>query len=320
MFGKCLKNYFISLKYIFAVIGIMFIALMIGGTVFTKGASESFTKMTEQIKEATGNEKVNATTIANDLKIKLGSEMESDSITNRGTIDDDGDMMVSGGELQNAIVDAVTSSVSAQVDNFVDYVSELGKIISATIIQILLLLMIFVGIQILGTILAKGFVILCAGSEIEHRNMFHLIVARFLNTLFAAVTLVFLAWVLMSYPMVGVVCVIVYPAVYCIFSLLFSALAQGRKHRAPLSKILGIGNILTLLTSNILVLIICIAIGYGVLVISSGFVAFYVVLSLCIVTAAAVSINADMLTMAESHKKIETADVVEDDITYTEIN
>lgn len=52
MFKICMKNYFRSLKYVFVVLGIMFLAFLIGATFFMKKTSADFSYMIEQISQA----------------------------------------------------------------------------------------------------------------------------------------------------------------------------------------------------------------------------------------------------------------------------
>ena len=53
MFLVCMKSHFSSLKFIFGVLGIMFLALLIGGSLLFSGTNRSINTMTENIKITT---------------------------------------------------------------------------------------------------------------------------------------------------------------------------------------------------------------------------------------------------------------------------
>lgn len=305
MFGKCIKNYIFTLRYTFAVMGILFLGILIGGTILVSGSKNALTDMTEQIKDITANKDVTSEDVITDSCVSFLSEFESDSISDRGSIDDDGDMLVSGGEIQGGIVDAITKTVSIKFENFVDYVDKIGIVISGTIETILALMVVYVIVQMLAMVAGKSFVLMVERAEIEHRNAFHMIMARTLHNIGVIVLLFVAVFLLFEVPMVGAVFALFCPLLYCVVTLLTAILGQGKKHRAPFKNVFTIGNILTLFSSNIVILILFVAIGVGVLYISNLVVAFYIELSLWIVTSAAVALNADYIVYTQAKREIE---------------
>lgn len=321
MFGKCLRNYLFNLKYVFSILGVLFLAFLIGSMVFVNGAKASINNMTEQIKAITNNQALSSEEITSEISRGFINEFDGDGILNRGTIDDDGDMLVSGAEVEGSLVDAFTSTISKKVDNFVDNVTKIGAAIAEAIKSILVYAAIFIVIQFVGGVLSYGGTVL-AGTTRFDRNPVHIVLAGLIN-LIGMVAMAALIFILCyENPMIGVVVLIFVPVIYCVLELFVASVAQGKKHKAPMKEVLSIGNVITLFTTNVLALILYVAVGVGVGLISNFTIALYIIVSLYVVSAATVSLNATMIChlTAKAHRESEQLEESSmEDITFTEI-
>lgn len=306
MFGKCIKNYFSCLRYVFGVLGILFLALLIGSGAFIKGTQSEIRTMTEKLSEATGAADLSVSSVTKAIRDGFNGELTADESGSAiENVDADDNRMISGSEVQTVVVNSITSAVKETVDNYTEYLAEVGTIVSEAITAILSLLAVFVFIQIIGIVVGRGSVLFCARADIEHRNPMHLIIAGSLHQLFIFAVLIFICWVSSLIPIAGVILICLYPILYCIVSLWGANITINKKKRASMKDVLSVKNVLMLFLGNIVEIVISFAIAVGIAYISNAIIAFYLLLSLGIVSAAAVSLNSDTIVYAMMLRKTE---------------
>lgn len=293
MFGKCLKNYFVSLKYIFAVLGILFLGLLIGGSILRSGITKSFDEMTAQIVEITEDSDLSTDKIWMAIKSEFLGEYTNTALA--AEVDSDDDLFVSGQELQDYSVDAVSQAIASSVDNYAEYVSEIAKVVSQTFVKAISLLLLFFVIQIFAIIISRSSVLAFDTGELEHRNVLKLFGARCLHSILLFVYLLGIVAGIIYIPQVGGLLLVIFPLVYCIMSLFCANVSVGKKRRAPIGKSLHIKYILLLLITNLLELMVTLVLGIVIYTFLGFLTATYVVIALCIVASVAVSMNAETI-------------------------
>lgn len=254
MFKVCLKNYLHGLRYVFTVIGTIFIGIILGISVMTSTISGSVITMIDEVKVSTEN-----------TDFTLSPVSESDS---------------------------VLVGISEVIGNYLGYAESLFQsavdMIAGFIDAIIYFLIFLLSGILLGYFLVDIFML----RDVEKKGIFKVILMSVFHTalilLFVGL-IVLLVKLLGAYAFLGL---ILFPFFHSAFMLLSAFILSGYG-KVKLSQVMKPGNIFIMALANLLEFVISFVIALLVGFISQSAVLFVVVfISLTVVTVAVLSSNA----------------------------
>ena len=292
MFGKCLKSYFSNLRYIFVALGVIFLGLLIGGSILIKGYHKSVDELSSDISSSTGYE-ISSEQLSDGIIDNIQDEIEGGGDIK--SMDLDGDNLLSGDEIEDFIEESVTEAAVGEEmpeESILDKIlTKIGNAVKEFLTRILL----FLAIQVAALLLAQGLVHFFARSDVEHRNPVHVIWARLFHDVMVIVLVLLIVLAMVNIPRAGIVLLVLYPVLYCLLALFTANLCAGKDKRLPMKEALHIKNILFLLGMGVVEIILTVIIGFLILECANALIAFYIFMSLIIVMFASLSLNADTL-------------------------
>lgn len=292
MFKLCIKRYFTSLKYVFSVLGVLFLALLIGASVMFGMFSDSVNTMVTEIETTTKDADLSFRRIKDALVYSFTGEEPEDKVE-----------ILKNGKTRIWVQETVEEAVSGVVENYTEYAVSVGESIAEGVAGILLSIAMFFLIQILGIMCGRGLTNYFCRYEIEHRNIFKIFVARLLHNVVIILSVILVIYCLINVTGLGIALMLLYPVIYCILALISSYVTLG-KGRPLFKEILSVRNVGALLASSILMLIITGIFVAVIFAISNFIVAMYINAALLIVVSVVVALNADAV-VAEVKKKTE---------------
>ncbi len=290
--GICIKNYVSVLRYSFTALGIMFLMLLIGGSIFLNRSTKSVEKMVNRISTTTQNADLSLDGVGSALIDEFVTKTLNEFVEQS---DANNDGFVSVSESKKAVENSFESVIQAKINNYTQYVENIEEIVMDTVTEISTIAMILIVVQIIGIVIAKGIIDFFAAMDIEHRNPIKVIFSRLAHSLITLLALFIVAFLLGAIPVVGGIFVLLSPIAYCIVSLVCSNLTLGKKHRLPFKQVLVPRNFLLLFVGDIIALACTAIIALFVLGISNFVISFYVAISLIIITTTSVSLNSDAI-------------------------
>lgn len=247
MFKICMKNYFRSLKYVFVVLGIMFIAFLVGASFFFKKTGADFTFLTEQISQAA----------------------QSMGAANAG------------------------AGFFEALGNCGDFLITVLAGIAQHIVNVVASVFVFLFIQYVGILVGNIVVFLFERYDINHDNIFKICLEQLCRSIllffvFAIISAVFV-WV---DPTAGLVLLCLYPIAYCFVALLSAWLTAGKAKRPKWTESVTFGNMILLLISNILQILITMAVAVLAFYVFDVLAAVIIAVALLVIAMATTNLNA----------------------------
>lgn len=283
-----MKRYFASFKHIPGVLGVLFLALLIGGSVLFSGTANALNTMTSEIQFTTGQADLSTTRIWDAIKNSLAEDVTT------GEYDQDGNKLVSTEEATNVVNQSIEDALSETVDNYADYVTKVSESVGNAVGTILLMILAFVAIQIISWIVGKWYVLANEKADFARQGE-HTFKGWLLhNGLIVVVFIIVIAGFCIN-ETVGVIILCLYPLLYCIASLMSSNLAFDKKDRLSMKEALRVKNVLCLLGTNILQIILTVILAVIAVSVANLVIGIYLVITLFIIALATTTINSDAI-------------------------
>ena len=277
MFKKCIKNYFHSLRYVLVILGAMFLTLMIGISIFINGSKNAISNMTDSVKTITHDTDLSFDEVKEALKDTFGVK---DDVS-----------LTTGAE--DVVTHDISTALENVVTNYTTYAAEVVETVAIAVGKILLYIGFFFFIQILGLIFGHDLTYYFVRYDIKSRNIFAVILERLFRSIVVFLYLLFMVFVLMKLPIVGFILVLIYPFVYCIWSLLCAWVTGGKK-RPSFKSVVNFPNIFALFFGNLVAIVITIILGIVIGFVFNGIVAVLIMIALFVVASVANTLNASL--------------------------
>lgn len=283
MFRLCLKRFFTSLKYVFSVLGVLFLALLIGASVMISGFTKSVNTMVDEIKTTTQDADLSFDRIKDAIVYSFTGEEPEEKVK-----------ILENGKTKVWMEETIEDAVSGVVENYAEYGASVATSIGNCVMGILSAIGLFMLAQILGIMCGRGLTNYFCRYEIEHRNVFKIFVARLLHNITITLSVILVIFCLINVPYLGLALVILYPVIYCILALI-SAYTTAGKDRPLFKKVLSVRNVGALLASSVVMLLITGVFAALIFWISNVIIALYVNAAILIVVSVVVGLNADAI-------------------------
>jgi len=303
MILKCIKNYLYSLRLILAVLGILFLGLLIGGGILYRGADDILDQTSKQIKEISGDKNMNSDALMSEIIEAFRNETAAsskDATVIISAIDDNGDNCITSKELEDVVIDSVSNAISNNVEGYEENIPEISAVITDSIMNFYKLALIFGIFSVISIVICRIYVVTMAKTVDEHPNPMRQMVVRCLHDIVIFATFICIFCVFDTLPIFGLILILLYPIIYSLMSLLVAYFTISKKHRAPIGNIVNVKNIFILLLCNILELIIAVGIAYAIVNFFSMIVALYLLTALVIITSAAGTLSAETIAICAS--------------------
>lgn len=249
MFKTCMKTYFGNLKYVFTVLGILFIFILIGVSTFVKASGSSMEAIAMEIGDATK---------AVDLNV-LGTK---------------GGFLILLGALKTYFYEIVAEVMTAIITLVTNVITMIGTIL-------------------LGIFIANITVILFGRYDINHDNIFKVILEqlfRYLCILFCIFVILLLGY-LFGFK-IALILLALYPIGYCFIALFSAWVTCGKNNRTKWGETVTFKNMMLLLASNLLEIIMTVAIGLIAFYLFDMIVAAVIAIGLAVLVTATTNLNA----------------------------
>ena len=127
MFLRGIKNYFINLKYFFTPLGVIFLAIVIGLSVFIPGVIDSIKTLADGVSKLTSEVSVDFSALVDEIEGAIGALSWDDPIGSLATIFDSewlnntilagiNTLVGDSGELATQIIELVEVSVASIIE------------------------------------------------------------------------------------------------------------------------------------------------------------------------------------------------------------
>ena len=308
MFALCIKNYIASLKQFFCALGILFLALLIGGHALWNGTVNNYNNMTSEIKVAAGDHSLSPDDIGNAIRIEW-----KDMIKKSSDLDFDGDKFIELSDIQQVTALTIGNAISKTVDGYADHISEISGIVGKHFSSQEKIIVLFALMQLLGIMVARSVVMIFCRAEVGNRNPLRVFFVGLCNDIFLFVMVSVIIALLLIMPIVGIALAVIYPIIYCLTSLLVANLSAARKRRIKLNKLFSAGNVITILMVNGIALIIPAVLSFVIAKYFSMFIALYINVALAIIASVVVVVNSDSIVvrMIRAHEHMAKENIEE---------
>ena len=301
MFKEAMKTYWKNMKYVLTVLGILFVTLLIGLTIFFNSAGVSVQQVRDEITAYAGE---------NDFS----GDRISEAIT---------------GESNEKIGDAIAGTIVT----YANMAGVIAKSLGVGLLKIIGAIILFLVIEVIGIWLCHDIIFILARYNREKDNILEVWFELYVKNVLVLISAGIIAYIFSfeKIQIVGIVLACAYPLIYCFISLLSEWIAAGRE-RPKFTKVVTFKNTLILFAENLVVILISIAIAIACFYLFGLLVSFYVVLTLLILTAVSISLNAQAFifgsnawknylpdkTKEEETVEIETKDDPKEDVVIIE--
>lgn len=293
MYIKCLKNYGHALRYVFFIMGILFMMLLIGISVFRKNTSDSFNSMVTNISDITGN---------TDLSFNVVWDAITESFAESDKNEMAKDISVEGAYDKSN--DLVSDAFSKVIDNYTNYASEIAVQIGIFVETIFISFVIIICLQIFGLIVGENVTAILVGRAVLQKRssgVMGKLLNRVCGWIYKIAVILIIVISLSIVPLGGIILILLYPLINCFMSLLSCYITYG-KGRPKFKQVCSIKNIFILFFADLTTIILAIVIALIVFKFISFMAAFYIMISLFAVTAASNRINAYTISEISNDK------------------
>lgn len=283
MYKKCLKTYGYMLRYVFFMLGILFLAILMGGAVAVKNSKAAVTTMAENISTITKNSDLSFDGVRDAIMQELGVLTPDEHVEE---IRENGLSEATGNFFEEAL--------SKTLDNYTEYAGEVSEEITGAVMKILLNLMIVVVAQVIALIIGENVVAILAGRDLLKKSAVGImgtIANRVCRWIYKLVVFGLIALMLSIVPVVGILLIVCYPLLSCFLAIL-SRYYIAMKGKRSFSEVVNAKNVFTLFAADVTCIAFAVVIALIVMMIIGGLAAFYILISLLAITNVAVRLNA----------------------------
>ncbi len=256
MFLRGIKNYFINLKYFFTPLGVIFLAIVIGLSVFIPGVIDSIKTLADGVSKLTSEVSVDFSALVDEIEGAIGALSWDDPIGSLATIFD-------SEWLSNTILAGINTLVgdsgelAAQIIELVEV--SVASIIGAAVVAIVFFVLGIVAGYFLTKILVRR--------SMARRTFFKYLLMSFIDALIALALIMFSMWMSSLWKGGIFVSAVLSVLIFGLISLSEAYIAHGWR-KVEYRAVVNLKNIALLLLTDIAILVIsgCIIAAVGAIV------------------------------------------------------
>ena len=287
MFKACMKTYWKNIKYVFSILGILFLTILLTGSVLVTGTGKRIQYMTDEIKTVTNDTDLTFNRIRDSLID------ETKEISPEEALDD-----IKNGNTEQRAKETFGEALAGTVSNYANYAGEILAIIGTTLIGLLIVFIVAVGVFVLGIFASHDIVFFFARYDIKNRNFFKVWLELVLKDLIILASFLIVLFCAIKIPVAGVIMLALYPLLFCYLSMLSTWLTAG-ENRPSYKEFVTFKNVMILFGSDIVIILISVLVAGLMVLITNWFVGIIIGIALLIMTALTVSLNASAYIFGE---------------------
>lgn len=290
MIKNGIKNYFVSLKYAFTLIGIFALGVALGLSVLIPGIISALSELVENVKTIVQSIEFDFDGVAAYLTDAVRAIDYSDARAVTNTV-------LSADWIREVLL----SCIDALVGDSAAVEGEVAAALDACIASIITDLVACLLIMIAGLLIGYYFTRWLIRRSIAKRSLWKFLLVTFADSVFSVGLIVIMAW-LATLWWASVFITTVVGIILVGMVSLFEAYMTHGKGRVGLREVVNVKNILKLLLTNVIVLIISVAISAIVIYINL-IVGIFIALSFILVAMIVAGLNAEAYVKSLSDKR-----------------
>ena len=267
MFKESLKTYWKNMKYFIMVLGILFLTLLISTSFVARSTYDSVSVIADQLAQYIAANNMSFEPIAQAFK--------------------------GNGNFFNA--------VGGVINSYAGFATTAVAQIGLGVVKFAGAILVFVILSVIGIFISHDVVFILSRYNRESNNILEVWFELYVKNVLIIIALVLIAYFL-SVPFLnklGLVLLIIFPITYCLLSLIGEWIAAGRE-RPAFKNVVNVKNVCILFAENIIVLLISLAIAAVIFLLFGALVGFYSGLTLLILAAVSISLNAQAFVFGEN--------------------
>ena len=267
MFKESFKTYWKNMKYFIMVLGILFLTLLISTSFVARSTYNSISVISEELAKYISLHNMSFEPIAQ-------------SFQGNGNF---------------------FTALGGVIGTYAGFAGELVSELGLGVVKIAGALLVFVILSVIGIFISHDVVFILSRYSREANNILEVWFELYVKNVLIIIALVLIAYFL-SVPFLnklGLVLLILFPITYCILSLIGEWIAAGRE-RPAFKNVVNVKNVCILFAENIIVLLISLAIAAVIFLLFGALVGFYSGLTLLILAAVSISLNAQAFVFGEN--------------------
>ena len=267
MFKESLKTYWKNMRYFIMVLGILFLTLLISTSFVARSTYNSISVISEELAKYISLHNMSFEPIAQ-------------SFQGKGNF---------------------FTALGGVIGTYAGFAGELVSELGLGVVKIAGALLVFVILSIIGIFISHDVVFILSRYSKEANNILEVWFELYVKNVLIIIALVLIVYFL-SVPFLnklGLVLLILFPIIYCILSLIGEWIAAGRE-RPAFKNVVNVKNVCILFAENIIVLLISLVIAAVVFLLFGALVGFYSGLTLLILAAVSISLNAQAFVFGEN--------------------
>ena len=267
MFKESFKTYWKNMKYFIMVLGILFLTLLISTSFVARSTYNSISVISEELTKYISLHNMSFEPIAQSFQGKVN----------------------------------FFTALGGVIGTYAGFAGELVSELGLGVVKIAGALLVFVILSVIGIFISHDVVFILSRYSKEANNILEVWFELYVKNVLIIIALVLIAYFL-SVPFLnklGLVLLILFPIIYCILSLIGEWIAAGRE-RPAFKNVVNVKNVAILFAENIIVLLISLVIAAVVFLLFGALVGFYSGLTLLILAAVSISLNAQAFVFGEN--------------------
>ena len=292
MIKQGLKNYIINLKYFFTPLGAFFLGIIVGLSILLPGTISLLNNLGVEAGRLLNNTNLDFPAFEKtlvDALSKLDWQNANEAIKSLFNYD--------------WLTSTLNAALYALAGDFSSSTSEITQLVDQTIHSFVPLLVWFVFFSLLGIFVGFMLTKFLVRKEIAQRSLVKMIFQVIVDSLLSVTLITFVLWLLTIWQPSVYLSALVAIIVYGFVSLIEAYVAQGTK-TTKFKKIVNLKNVGKLAISNLLILLIGLALVSLISFLINQFVGIFVGVSFLEISFVVISLNAESYVKAVASKEI----------------
>ena len=292
MIKQGLKNYIINLKYFFTPLGAFFLGIIVGLSILLPGTISLLNNLGVEAGRLLNNTNLDFPAFEKtlvDALSKLDWQNANEAIKSLFNYD--------------WLTSTLNAALYALAGDFSSSTSEITQLVDQTIHSFVPLLVWFVFFSLLGIFVGFMLTKFLVRKEIAQRSLVKMIFQVVVDSLLSVTLIAFVLWLLTIWQPSVYLSALVAVIVYGFVSLIEAYVAQGTK-TTKFKKIVNLKNVGKLAISNLLILLIGLALVSLISFLINQFVGIFVGVSFLEISFVVISLNAEAYVKAVASKEI----------------
>lgn len=292
MIKQGLKNYIINLKYFFTPLGAFFLGIIVGLSILLPGTISLLNNLGVEAGRLLNNTNLDFPAFEKtlvDALSKLDWQNANEAIKSLFNYD--------------WLTSTLNAALYALAGDFSSSTSEITQLVDQTIHSFVPLLVWFVFFSLLGIFVGFMLTKFLVRKEIAQRSLVKMIFQVVVDSLLSVTLIAFVLWLLTIWQPSVYLSALVAIIVYGFVSLIEAYVAQGTK-TTKFKKIVNLKNVGKLAISNLLILLIGLALVSLISFLINQFVGIFVGVSFLEISFVVISLNAEAYVKAVASKEI----------------